>query len=163
MHLEEKLAMEIEQFKQRDPIVFWDNSTSTFRSVYLDILCSMQDQPERRSGLGLMMGNSRMFPRFGYSCNYLSIKSSLRSCTECEVQLHSAVSSEEICEKCLNWGLNPANKLCHFKAPDNYPSDCPYLLDENKLSPKKLCNDFLVLIVTNSAQKLREGIWNKKM
>ena len=72
LFLEDMFASEIELFKKEDPLKFWDNSTRTFRSIYVDILCSMQDQPERRSGLCLMMGNSRMFSRFGYSCNYQS-------------------------------------------------------------------------------------------
>ena len=136
LHIEEKFAMELDQFKQREPVMIWDNSTRSFRKIYIDILCSMQDQPERRSGLCLMMGNSRMFPRIGYSCNYLSINTSLPSCTQCKLNLQDAICPLNVCTNCLNWELHTDNKLCHFKAPAYYPTDCPFLLDDNFLQPR---------------------------
>ena len=162
LFLEDMFASEIELFKKEDPLKFWDNSTRTFRSIYVDILCSMQDQPERRSGLCLMMGNSRMFPRFGYSCNYQSIYSCQRSCRRCDEKIKNAMYEEGQCESCLNWNLDLNNPLSQFNAPEHYPMDCPYLRHGNLLQPRKISNSFLVSIHDKSYNKFLNGDWNKK-
>ena len=87
LELEKRMVLDLEAFKKDIPLSFWDSSAKVKKSVYLDILLSMQDQPERRAGLSLMMGNSRMHPRFGISCDYVAIQQSQRSCKDCYKRL----------------------------------------------------------------------------
>ena len=105
------MVLDLEAFKKDIPLSFWDSSAKVKKSVYLDILLSMQDQPERRAGLSLMMGNSRMHPRFGISCDYVAIQQSQRSCKDCYKRLTKKEEDNITCPNCLNWSLNIENKL----------------------------------------------------
>lgn len=162
LELEKRMVLDLEAFKKDIPLSFWDSSANVKKSVYLDILLSMQDQPERRAGLSLMMGNSRMHPRFGISCDYVAIQQSQRSCKDCYKRLTKKEEDNITCPNCLNWSLNIENKLCHFKAPENYPDDCPFLLNEKYLQPRVLTTDLLTSIVKLSVSKVKENIWKKQ-
>jgi hypothetical protein len=158
---EQNFLEEIQAFQKDQPLIFWDNHSRTKKKVYVDILCSMQDQPERRSGLNLMMGNSNFFPRFGYSCNYLYINKVQKSCLLCEDYLWNNKQNIEECSKCVNWDIDSDNKLCYFKPNDKYPKDCDMLLPNGMLRPKKITTEFLISIVNKTINKIQQNSWTK--
>jgi hypothetical protein len=47
--VEDRLVQELDSFKQSTPLCFLDGSSKSMKSIYIDLLCSIQDQPERRS------------------------------------------------------------------------------------------------------------------
>ena len=48
--------------------------------IHTEFIVSLNDQPERRSGNHLILGNSIYGPRWVYSCNFKAIKDILPSC-----------------------------------------------------------------------------------
>ena len=70
--------------------------------VYADIIVSVKDQPERRKVNGLMLGNSNMGARWGYSCFIKPFIDQLPCCDSCFEKL---VKNKQLtaCNKCYQW------------------------------------------------------------
>ena len=69
--------------------------------VHFEIICSLRDQPERRSINYIMNGNSLYCPRYGYAYSYSEIIDSIPSCEEC---FNGMLSNDKLDDtKCSNW------------------------------------------------------------
>jgi hypothetical protein len=160
--VEQKFAEELILFKSKEnPLKFYDQSTQSMKFVYLDLLCSLQDQPERRSSCGLMLGNSTYACRFGYFCDYKRIYKVVKSCRQCFQSMLDSGTSFAGCTQCVNWDLPQDSDLIKFPPIQNYPMDSPFLTNDRKLLPRKLTVSHLTNVVQITFEKLTTEIWNE--
>jgi hypothetical protein len=158
--VEKMFCSELELFKGSTPLQFYDGTTGSMKTVFLDILCALQDQPERRTSLCLMMGNSRFSPRWGFSFDYKFVKKHVVSCSNCfEILLDKKVPDSD-CKDCVDWNICSTNsQLLQFKPPKNYPNDSKLFTTEQMLHPVKLNTKFLIEVVRTSVEKLKLALW----
>jgi hypothetical protein len=157
--VDQKFASELECFKKLEPIVLYDAFRVRNVSVYLDLLCSLQDQPERRPSCYLMMGNSRTAPRWGYSLDYKSLSNCIKSRKTCITYKLDCNVPIDRCSECTNWEITLDSELLHFPLPKGYPNDSPYVTNDGKLRPTLLTTSFLKSIVNICYDKLVLEIW----
>lgn len=149
--VEHALKYELEWFSQEGYGLFYSSYHKSPVYVHLDLYCSKMDQPERRSALRLMGGNSLVHGRFGYLVDCRQNVNKIRSCKECTtsiVQEHSNGNHGKVpfwrtgtCVKCTAWMINPVNNLLAYKVEQkdtkNFPKEA-YDFSNNTISPKRI-------------------------
>ena len=128
--------------------------------MYLELLVSLQDQPERRSANSIMLGGSTYTARWGYSLNVAAVSSKIPSCQSCFRDLllgHS--TSSNACTECTNWVTDDNNVLLRYSPPNNYPE--MELHSNGKLAPLHLKYDLLKRAVSLTATNIENGTWDK--
>jgi hypothetical protein len=142
--LDRKIADELDLFKSStNPLQFYDSTSQSMKTVYLDLLCSLQDQPERRTSVGLMLGNSTYACRFGYLCDYRKLHKVVKSCNQCFQSMLDNGNATPDCRNCVNWDLPEDCDILKFQPNHNYPSDSPYLTYDKMIFPQKLTVSYL--------------------
>lgn len=160
--VEKRLKVELESFKTTSPLIFFDGLSKSNKSVYLDLICSLQDQPERRSSCYLLMGNAKFCPRWGVSLNYYEMHDKIRSCSICVENLLKGSNVMNECSKCVSWDDNFSNDLLKFDPPKGYPSNCPFLTNDGKLRPKNITSNMLRGVVQCILNHLKTDSWTLK-
>jgi hypothetical protein len=144
-------------------------------SFSADLFMSLGDQPERRGGNVLQLGNSRNHARWRYACDYSQLLDVIPSCPKCfEVMLEcDSVTSRNDpdvdrnrwismgCKVCSNWMYNSADPILTFRRSENFPKD--YLLggDEGTgpLTPIQLNYTILTQVINLSFEMVAKGEW----
>lgn len=124
--------------------------------VHADCFCVLNDQPERRSSLGLLAGNSRVHSRFGYLLDSRKTQSIIRACSNCAELINNEVHAmnenvddiltchswrNEQCDSCTKWMIQPNDPLLSYIPDLNYPSSLFLVngkMNLRKIEPKKL-------------------------
>jgi hypothetical protein len=120
--VEQLFAQELLQFKCGKEIVIYHGKMKTNVKVYLDLLCSLQDQPERRSCNYIAMGNSRYTAKWGVSIDYSKVYKNIPACENCWLHL-TQLKHIRHCRHCTCWDVgNDKVGLLHYQAPSDYPS-----------------------------------------
>jgi hypothetical protein len=125
--VESRFSDELENFKQNTPLQFLDGASKVMKSIYVDLLCSIKDQPERRSSMCMRMGNSRHTPRWGYCFDYRQKASTIVSCDHCFQSIKLYGSHISNCDKCVSWMItvddnNADNaQFLKFDPPPGFP------------------------------------------
>lgn len=160
--VEEK--MNIELFGLSSPQqnnLFYHKQSDSMVRVHFELLLSLQDQPERRSCSGLMLGGGTYSARWGYSCNFMEIKKKLVSCEGC---LQKLLANQVIhnCTKCTNWDIVPGERVVlEYDPPHNYPDQSSFLNVKQKIVPFKLTFKLLREQVELAQTQLNNNIWNR--
>jgi hypothetical protein len=160
--VEEKFMEELEMFKNGKNVSFYHGRLQRNVIVYLELLVSLQDQPERRSANYVMLGGSRYTARWGVAIDLAAVASNIPSCKKCFKHLLVGQPDEAtICYCCTNWETDRAeNVLLHYPPPNDYPTD--ELSATEKLTPIKLSYSILKRAVSLSLEKYQSGLWMKK-
>jgi len=122
---------------QSGTCLFFNKSSNTEVPVYLELLVSLQDQPERRSTNHLMLGGGKYSARWGFSCNAGEATNVLPTCEAC-LSKHDEISFEGIvdfdiapeCTECTNWEYTSHPDLMKSLPPNKYPRDGPLYSNE---------------------------------
>jgi hypothetical protein len=77
--IEEKFMEELEMFKHGTNVSFYHGRLQRNVIVYLELLVSLQDQPERRSANYVMLGGSRYTARWGVAIDLAAVASNIPS------------------------------------------------------------------------------------
>ncbi len=127
-------------------------------TVYLELLLSLQDQPERRGANYLMLGSGKYSARWGYSGNLTNVVSNIPTCTECLERLqHIGTTELPYCPMCTNWYTCSDHLLLRSDPPQNYPRDA--LTHGQQLSPFQLTYSILQEAVTMAHNQLTRSTW----
>lgn len=86
--MEIAFAKELEHF-QRGKYYYYNKSTNSVVPVYLELLVSLQNQPERRGMNYLMLIGEKYSARWGFSCNVSDVCSLLPMCDRCLLKLQN--------------------------------------------------------------------------
>ena len=88
-----------------------DNTWYTVQPAFLYLIA---DQPARRGLCGMLAGNSKFHPCFGYSMHILALSKPLAACKKCTKILFSG-KLPLTCKSCLCWELPSRNNTHHMK------------------------------------------------
>lgn len=99
--IEEKFAAELKILSNKG-IDVWHKALNRQVIVKARLLFSIQDQPERRSAIGISNGNSNNTARFGYCYNVKQNQNMLKPCDDCLLRLFKKEKPIE-CKNCFNW------------------------------------------------------------
>jgi hypothetical protein len=132
--------------------------------VHLELLLSMQDQPERRSVHSLMMGNSLYTPQWSLSLNWTKAYKQLKSCCHCQESLLNHSFDNTIkCELCCNWNVHDNLIKLKFQAPIDYPqNDMNPIDNDNQILPTIIDHKLLIRVCTTSHEKVASNEWTEK-
>ncbi len=155
--VEELFAEELQKLRSGN-CCFYNNSTQTYVKVYLELIVSLQDQPERRGGNYIMLGSGKYSARWGHSCNIGMIAKHLPSCDSCMQFNKKCLQPPATCSLCTNWETVGSNVLHRIIAPNNYPGD-ELCSNDRYLWPFELCYDTLNACVAAAHNKYVNGQW----
>jgi hypothetical protein len=72
--------LELDEFQSGKKVSFYHGALKKNLTVYLELLVSMQDQPERRAANYIMLGSSTYTARWGVSLNTMEVACNIPSC-----------------------------------------------------------------------------------
>jgi len=160
--VEARFAFELNQFKTGREVSFYHGSKKKNVIVYIELLASLQDQPERRKGNGIMLGGSKYTACWGYTVDIAQVWPVIPPCNECEASLFDgSCTSNTItsCTQCVCWDLGKNTTLLHYGPPNNYPEED--VLTSGKIAPMKLTYEMLKCAALRSHQEFVHGTWSK--
>jgi hypothetical protein len=116
---------ELNMFKNGMNVSFYHGRLQRNITVYLELLVSLQDQPERRSANYIMLGGSRYTARCGVVLDLAAVASNIPSCKKCFEHLLLELPDEAtICNCCTNWETDRTeNLLLHYSPPNDYSTE----------------------------------------
>jgi hypothetical protein len=77
--VEDRFEKDLARFREPTKKMFYHGGLKRMVSVHVELIASVQDQPERRASNCLMLGSSRFFARWGYSIDLKSVQKLLPS------------------------------------------------------------------------------------
>jgi len=157
--VEAKFAAELQAFKSGRNVKFYHCGEKKDVLVYLELICSLQDQPERRKSNNIMLGGSKYTCQWGYAQDIAQVAKHIPSCFTCAQKLKHR-STIYSCKDCLNWDITVEQDLLQFNAPPHFPDD--EIPASNKLRPQRITYDLLKNVIRTEETKLIAGIWDKR-
>ena len=140
--------------------LYFDKSTGRMTYVHVELFAALADQPERRGGTYLQLGNSNYHPCFGYCCDILSVQNVLQACKECFHSLLSIPMGGQInipsCPNCCCWKTT-GHDLLTFPAPKGYPSN--HDSNSTDIVPYRLTFQSLIAAVEKAHLNVSNGTW----
>jgi hypothetical protein len=131
---------DLQDFREGKSVSFYHGGLKRNVIVYLDLLASLQDQPERCSANCIMLGTSKYTACWGLAMDIGAVASRVPSCASCLSLLTNGIINSN-CSICVNWDLRRDSILLHFPSPMNYP---PSMLSEHAmLKPLVITYDVL--------------------
>ena len=128
--------------------------------VYLELITSLQDQPECWGSNYLMLGSGKNSAQWGYSCDTGTVAKYLPSCSSCQDLNSRETVSPAYCGKCTNWEIDRENyPLLQSSTPKTYPPDA-ITPGKKYLSPFRLAYDGLKTAVAVSHSSYVNGLWS---
>jgi hypothetical protein len=151
--------MELKKFQSGESVTFYYGLLKRNITVYLELLVSLQDQPEWQSANSIMLGGSMYTARWGYSLNFGAVASKIPSCPSCFRGLLIGVSNNNnVCMECTNWVTDdPNNFVLWYKPPQSYPG----IEEEGMLGPMHIIYDKLIEAVSMTQKNIMDGTWDK--
>ena len=156
--VEERFASEVIELSSGDNNWFYCESLKKSVRVHVEMMASLQDQPERRQANCIMLGSGRYCARWGYTANFTKIASALISCQDCYHSLLYGTVMPNHCPNCVNWNLMADSPLLKFPPPDDYPIDA---LEDNAttLRPRRITYVSLADAVQRAHTAVITGSW----
>jgi hypothetical protein len=145
---------------------FFCKALGTDVAVTVKLLTKSADQPERRSSLGVTLGNANNHARFGLIVDLNQLKDVVVPCKDCQAKLYLGDRDwdKTRCDKCTQWDMEGDHPLLSCKIPKEYPSS--ELTDEERqsecLRPRRLELETLRLAAGKAGDRLVDGTWSEK-
>jgi len=126
--------------------------------VHLELLASLQDQPERRKANYIMLGRSSYTAQWGLALDFAAVASGIPCCKHCmEKIIRDYASNDAQCTQCAKWDTQVNSGLLDFTPPINYPTDL--LPPSKKLSPKRITYETMMDAVATAHDGLVNNNW----
>ncbi len=159
--IEQRFAEELKTLRSGNCSMYSKCSGSVV-PIYLELLVSLQDQPERRGMNYLMLGSGKYSARWGYSCNISEFAEALPTCSSCSALIMSQEHNYDYvlpsCTNCTNWDTCVDTPLLWTTPPSKYPKEA--LTTVNYLVPFKLSYSALQGAVTEAHNNIVGSIWS---
>ena len=136
--VEQLFAQELWSLRNGEKNVFYHGGLKRNVRVYVELLASLQDQPERRKANYIMLGRSTYTAQWGLLLDFAAVAANIPGCKRCSnsLLLHHSQSSFQ-CDNCVNWNTDSNSHLLEFYPPNNYPQNLIPRIS-GKLSPQKM-------------------------
>ena len=157
--VEQRFAQETLELASGHNNMFYCSSLKKTIAVYVEMMVSLQDQPERRSANCIMLGSGQYTARWGYSANLSAISSWLPACKDCFHSLLHGTVMPGHCATCVNWDFDKDSVLLDFPVPDNYPLDITDDLEKG-LRPRQITFGGLKAAVDRTHTAIASGAWS---
>ena len=164
--LEEAFKQDLYRFCQGDLIKMYNGHTKSMCFVHLELLASVQDQPERRAENCVSLGNATFTSCWGDLVDYKQLVSKIVPCESCRKVMFNGLPSErnqiDSCTACVSWNLNSAYSkiLLRAKPSPDYPVD--QLDDDGLIPPRKMTFDTLREAALEAHTNLLSSRWTQK-
>ena len=164
--LEESFKQELDRFSRGNLIRMYNGHTKSMCLVHLELLASVQDQPERRAENCVSLGNATFTSCWGDLVDYKQLVSKIIPCNPCRNILlngsHHEANQIGGCTACVSWDLNSAHskRLLRAKPVSDYPAD--QLDDDGLIPPRKMTFDTLREAALEAHTNLLSGRWSQK-
>lgn len=143
---------------------YYHKESQSMKCVHAELFVSLSDQPERRSGNYVQLGNSQFHPRFGYCCDVGACKNVLPACTDCFEKLlaNSQASTmtphtnASTCDKCCCWETT-SHPLLSCIPPPHYPKEM--IPPSGNLEPYQLNFELLIAVVDTAHSHVISSRW----
>jgi len=156
--VEKLFAEELKQFRSGKDVLFYHGKLKKNVKVYLELLCSLQDQSERRSCNYIAMGNSHYTATWGVSLDYSQVYKHLPACDNCWFHLAN-LNLIRNCTNCTCWDIsNHHTELLSYEPPQDYP--CSELNSSRKLGAIHISYDSLKGAVSKAHNNYVRGNWS---
>lgn len=165
-----KYQQELQSLKEGDFHVMYNGRTKQMCHVHVELIASVQDQPERRGATSILGGNSLCTARFGYLANLKELVNVLTPCEDCESILLGNDNSRRLpvqmlgnnlnrCTDCAAWSFDePKRRLLRTKPPKGYPrSELP---SHGKLEIAECTFDKMKRAIESAHRGITEDHWN---
>lgn len=127
--VEHKHQEELDLLQHRGCHPYYVGSRKQFAHIQFSLFATLQDQPEKRSGNKLMLGNSQYHARWGWSADHRALyrKGKLMPCSNCIENMANIIAEREFhrelprCDRCLNFDVSAQGNLGLTDLPINYP------------------------------------------
>jgi hypothetical protein len=156
--VEQQFAEELEKLRS-GTCVFYNSCTQSYVKVYLELIASLQDQPERRGSNYLMLGSGKFSARWGYSCNIGEIAKHMPACDSCKHYNNKCIQMTGTCSLCTNWETVGNHVLLLSAAPSKYPVHEQPSPEGSWLRPFELSYDILKAGVAAAHNNFVNGHW----
>lgn len=159
--IEREVKKEILRLQSGQFISVYSRAHKQTVHVHAEIYCIMNDQPERRSNLGLSNGNSTCHSRFGVLMDCKQNKNVIRSCNDCSKSIELEVTDyinktsdnrrdswwrANCCEDCSAWMFSLSHPLLRYKPDKDFP--LLFCDVEHLLEPKQITRELLQTTIT---------------
>ena len=140
--VERLLRADVDRLEHNSAEVY-DGKERKMTTIMAHQIVVLQDQPERRAFVRLMLGNSTYHAQFGVSFDFSQCINVMRPCTQCLQDMENTIADDDWtpphCDACTNWAINPEHPLLVFKSPKDFPEqetlrDKPGYLPYKKLN-----------------------------
>ncbi|MFO0446392.1 MAG: hypothetical protein ACK51L_01875 [bacterium] len=156
--VEKKFAEELLLFKNGNAMDFYRGGILKNVRVHLELLASLQDQPERRKANYIMLGRSSYTAQWGLALDFAALASGIPCCKHCmEKIIRDYTSNDAQCTQCAKWDTQVNSGLLDFTPPINYPTDL--LPPSKKLSPKRITYETTMDTVATAHDGLVNNNW----
>ena len=160
--VEMRFNEELAELTSGDQWFYHGGAKCTIR-CHLFLLAVLKDQPERRRGCCLSLGNGRFSSRWGYTADLSSTCHLLPSCPDCSVDvatLNDPIEGRD-CDACANWNFDSG--LMKFDPPANFPireSDLATIIVDGQLLPQRITFGRLIDAANIAREKYEGGEWD---
>ena len=158
--IERQYMNELNELEFRSSYLYYCKRLNKMVRVHFEIICSLGDQPERRSINYIMDVNSLYCPKYEYACNYTEIMDIITSFEECfDGMLSDDKFDDTKCANCLNWNCVSKPEKASSSPPKMSPKDIS--LPNNKVLPKEINWFSLRSAIDQASFSFYEGKWNE--
>jgi hypothetical protein len=157
--VEQQFADELRQLRS-GTCAFFNKSTASAVPVYVELLASLQDQPEQQSVNCLMLGGGKYSARWGYSLNIAEVHNNTPACSQCLLQMKQngpQFSFNYTCTQCTRWETCSDHPLLRTNPPSKYPSE---VVGNGLISPIKLTYDILKEAIATTHDNIVSNAWS---
>ena len=159
-------------------IIGWSKTSNPHPCTFsADLYLSLGDQPERRAGNALQLGNSRHHARWRHACNYNQLLDVLPACPTCFEKMLECDSLEARkdgyfdktawqnlnCPVCTNWARDMSSDMLQFQRSKKFPGG--YMLGGQEASGPlvPICLTYLILekVSDLTFKMVSTGEWTK--
>jgi hypothetical protein len=164
--LEIEIKKDLVSLSEGDFLLMYSRYHKSPVYVHADLFTYKMDQPERRTNLRLLAGNSNTHGRFGYLADLKNKVNVVKSCENCTRSIIKEYEEDHVsengwrskkCQKCTAWMYNIDSELLDYNADDDYPQEC---YDRNgKLMVKKLSFKYLTDVIDKANSMIINEQW----
>ena len=136
--IEVAFAKELHALSCGEDNIFFHGGLQKNVRVHIELLASLQDQPERRGTNKILLGSSNFTARWGYSTNFSAVQKHLVPCPQCRRSLLQQHIIPQNCptDSCVCWDLDRESPLLTYTPHSDFPQD--QIPDTNVLKPFQL-------------------------
>lgn len=154
--VEKRFSSELKDLRSGVNNIFYSKLHRKDMRVHAELFVSLQDQPEKRQGSFVSMGNSLHTARWGYSANLSQVASKIPSCDKCYKAM--LFNSNIDCLLCDNWRICESSNLLAYSPPKNFPFPDNHN-GVRTILPSKLSYEVLANTVSKVHSNIVQRVW----